>query len=628
MVFVENRGNQLLMRQPLETYSAYLDGHCLSDAEVEALRSWIVADGNHAIQFVEFAVLHAAITERLRLDRLLDDLASHRSGAGLSPSILASAIREIELNSPRVLEATPPPALEVEAEPSYPWLAGAAAYLAVAATLLIAAWGLWRGGADVPLPQAAPPVAVVVPALDPPEPIIPQVAARLGTSFDAKWQSGSQPLREAPLNAGTQISLLRGVAQFEMTGGAQLVVEGPSQFELTGPDGVKLSRGKASVRIADGGAAFVIDTPTMQIVDLGTEFGVETTASGAANVMVFDGVVALAEANQQDIADAVADATANGPRLEAGFEVSIAQHESVLARASAPALLANPRHFLRPDEMEVRQRALGGSEYDKRLAEHYERQRIEGLLAYQPFDPDSYGREFTIGMGAQGVTSEAGVTFVGQTASGAIDVQNGPAFIWLDTSSTSPLARSGLVKPNYRVGESGHELWLTWTTKRVGAKSDSTGSAGVSLMFGDRSDFDEPIFVGRGFGTTEELCLQSAWSGGIPPAGKRVDASLDANLGADGIQTCVVDDGAHRWLARIEFRDGADRVSIWADEDAASVDVNAPQAVIDVVDVEFDRLRLAANRDEESWRFSDFAAATDLKAIIDLKKVGDYHIDE
>ena len=79
-------------RHPLETYSAYLDGRCLSDAEVGALREWIVADPKNAVEFVEFAVLHAAVTERLRLDRLLDDIASHRSG-GIAPSLLASAIR-------------------------------------------------------------------------------------------------------------------------------------------------------------------------------------------------------------------------------------------------------------------------------------------------------------------------------------------------------------------------------------------------------------------------------------------------------------------------------------------------------------------------------------------------------
>jgi hypothetical protein len=299
----------------------------------------------------------------------------------------------------------------------------------------------------------------------------------------------------------------------------------------------------------------------------------------------------------------------------------------VLAGAARPETLVNPRHFLRSDEIEVRQRALGGSEYDRRLAEHYERQRIDGLLAYQPFDPASGGREFAIGMGSQGVKVVADVKFVGDVGRGAIDVQNGPAFIWLDTSPAGPLARAGFLKSNGLVGETGREIWLTWTTKRLQAKPEANGSAGVSLMFGNRNDLDEPIFIGRGFGPTDELCLQSAWGGGPPPLGQRVDVSLDVDAALPGLQMSEVDDVAHRWLARIEFRDGTDRVSVWVDVDATSVDVDAPQATIDVVDVEFDRLRLAVNREVEMWRFSDFAAAAELSTLADLKKVGAFHID-
>ncbi len=613
-------GVSLLNRQPLESYSAYLDGHCLSDAEVAALRFWIAADENHAIQFVEFAVLHAVVTERLRLDRLLDDLASHRTGAGISPTLLANAIREIESNSPRVLELSPAPAVVSQAETPFPRVM-AATFAAVAATFLIAAWGLWQNAPEIPLPQAAVPVPAVAP-----EPLQwpPQIAARLSTSFDAVWQPAGAMSRGRKILAGEEISLISGVAQLDMLGGATVVIEGPTDLELTGPDALRLSQGKTAVRIAEGGESFIVDTPTMQVIDLGTEFGVETAASGAVQVMVFDGVIAIGEA-QEDNASALLPET---PRLNAGFQVNLQANELVSAGASRPEALTNPRHFLRPDEVEVRQRALEGSEFNRRLAEHYERQRIDGLLAYQPFDPASTGREFAIGMGSQGVAAMADVKFTGNVGNGAIDVQNGPAFLWLDTSPAGPLARAGLLKSNGLVGETGREIWLTWTTKRLQAKPETNGSAGVSLMFGDRSDLDEPIFIGRGFGPTDELCLQSAWGGGPPPQGRRVDVTLDVDAALSGLQMREVDDVAHRWLARIEFRESADRVSVWVDEDAASVDADAPQATIDVVDVEFDRLRLAANREEEIWRFSDFAAAAEPSTLADLKKVGAFHIDE
>src|SRR5690606_438964 len=162
----------------------------------------------------------------------------------------------------------------------------------------------------------------------------PQIVARLTTSFDAQWQ-GAPPEREKDIVAGTSVSLSAGVAQFDMTGGAAVVVEGPSEFVLKGPNELTLAHGKAAIR-ADGGK-FVIDTPTMQVIDLGTEFGVESAKSGAAQVMVFDGVVALA--NRTD------DATANTSQLDAGFQVSIDENQT-LSDVGPPELLANPRYFL------------------------------------------------------------------------------------------------------------------------------------------------------------------------------------------------------------------------------------------------------------------------------------------
>jgi hypothetical protein len=612
------------MREPLESYSAYLDGHCLSDAEVEALRAWIGASEQNAVEFVEFAALHAAVTERLRLDRLLDDLASHRTAGGISTTLLASAIREIELSSPRVLERQEPalPAAS-EDDPSAPTWWAAATYAALAATLLLAVWGFWRQQAELPLPQVAVDLPAAPVAAEPEEQG-PQLVATLATSFDAVW-AGDLLAREQAMFAGDSISLLSGAAQFEMAGGAIVVVEGPSDVKLTGPDALRLLQGKAAVRVADHGVPFVVDTPSMQVVDLGTEFGVEATPAGAAQVMVFDGVVAIGEAGDGDAPEAAAAVAAQAPRLEAGYQVSVDVDESVLARAAQPGMLANERHFLRPDEIEVRHRALAGSLFDRRLAEHFERQRIAGLYAYQPFDPGSLGREFSIGMNAQSPIAVGAVSFAGKMGRGAIDVQNGPAFVCLDTSPTGAFARAKLLKPNGLIGETGRELWLMWTTKRlsVGPKEGVFGSAGVSLMFGDRSDVDEPIFIGRGFGATEELCVQSAWGGAPPPHGERIDVDLAA---ADG-QAVQVDDVAHRWLARLEFLDGVDRVSVWIDQDPESVDLAAPHARIDAADVEFDRIRLAVNRDEEVWRFSDFAVADDPATLAQIKKVGDFHID-
>jgi hypothetical protein len=616
----------LLNKHPLESYSAYLDGYCLSDAEVEGLRSWISANEKNATEFVEFAILHAAVTDRLKLGRLLDDLASHRSPAGITPALLANAIRDIELNSPRVSVQLPPP----EPEPEQPsrWMVFAPA-AAVAAVLMIGAWGLWQNS-DVPLPKPAAPQQPIA-AVPQPEP--PKIAARLSSSFDAKWlDPGAMSLGQDVLQ-GARLTLLSGVVQLDMVGGAAVVIEGPTDLELTGPDALRLTQGKTAVRIAEGGGSFVVDTPTMQVIDLGTEFGVETTASGDEQVMVFDGSVALADPTEAAFSEPGRPnpaAAAAERRLEAGFQVSIAADESVGVQAAQPEVLTNPRHFLRPDEVEVRLRALAGSAADRKLAAHFERQRIKGLLAYQGFDAATQAVELTLGTNGQGLQAVGNLKFV-DDADGknrGIEVQGGPVFMQLDTSAGGPFARGALLADSGRIGRSGKEIWISWKSKRMRAAASDQGSAGLSLMFGDRETQDEPVIMGRSSGDVEEFILQSAWGDAPPPDGKRLSSMIDFDVETPGAQDRAIDDQEHSWIARVEFGDRVDRVSVWVDAELTTLDAARPQAVLDVSSIEFDRIRFAVNRGDEIWRFSDFAMALDPRALHQLTQVADFQSDQ
>ena len=602
-------------KHPLEAYSSYLDGHCLSDAEVKALRSWIAADPSNASEFVEFAILHAAITDRLKLGRLLDDLASHRSTAGITPALLADAIREIETNSPRAYVELPRPIPEPEPDQPLRWSAFATT-AAVAAAVFLGAWVIWRND-NVPLPQG--PVAAA------PEP--PRVVARLGTSFDAKWLGPKKLVSGQDVVEGVQLSLLSGVVQLDMSGGAAVVVEGPSALTLTGPDALNLQQGKAAVRVAEGGKSFVVDTPAMHVIDLGTEFGVEATASGDEQVMVFDGSVALADASESLQS---ARANVDSSRLvEAGFQVDVAADESIANRPIRRQALINARHFVRPDEVDVRIEALAGSIYARLLAAHFARQRIEGLLAYQGFDAASRGTDNLLGCDPQAMMETAPMQFVlpDDGSVGGLDVQNGAAFILLDTAAKGPFDRAELLNDQGRVGRDGTEVWLTWRSRRMQHGNDEQGSAGVSLMFGDRSDFDEPVFFGRCFGVKEELVVQSAWGGAAPPEGERVTADF-AMAPQSNEAGEVIDDQEHSWIVRVEFRDGADRVSTWLDANVANIDTARPHAVLDVANIEFDRIRIAVNRIGDIWRYSEFAMALEPQAFAQLARVMELQVDQ
>ncbi|HEX6961517.1 MAG TPA: FecR domain-containing protein [Lacipirellula sp.] len=614
-------------RSPLESYSAYLDGHCLGDAEILALRTWIAEDEQNAIEFVEFAALHAAVTERLRLGRLLDDLTSHRSGCAIAPSLVAEAIREIETNSPRVITALP--VAEPVAE-TQPWWQLLAPFVAVAAMLLIGFWGLWHASEEVALPRPADPQPIAAVPVNPaPEP--PKVAAALATSFDAKWAGDAKITVGEEFVEGARLNLLSGVVKLEMRGGASMVVEGPSEFTLTSADRVRLRAGKAAVRIADGGEAFIVDAPSMQVIDLGTEFGVEASATGEGQVMVFDGSVALAEPASVGTGGAapIAAAGVHLNRLGAGFQVNVSPDQSLDRQIVKPEVLTNPRHFLRPDEIDVRLRALAGSIADQKLAAHYERQRLKGLLAYQGFDAASGGSSYTLGIGGWGLQAQGRMSFASDPQAGdGIEVQNGPVFMWLDVSSAGPFARAELLADSGRIGRAGKEVWLTWRTERVKASPEEAGSAGVSLMFGERSDADEPVFFGRGFGSSETLTVQTAWGGGPPTEGERINAKIDFDLKEPELQEGDVDDAEHHWLARIEFREGPDAVSVWLDADLASLDKDRPHSYLEAYEIEFDRIRMAVNRSDEVWRFSQFAAALDPESLYQLSKVAEFKADK
>jgi hypothetical protein len=174
---------------------------------------------------------------------------------------------------------------------------------------------------------------------------------------------------------------------------------------------------------------------------------------------------------------------------------------------------------------------------------------------------------------------------------GGIDVQGGPVFLHLDASPTGPFGRAGLIADSGRVGRPGTEVWLTWRTRRLQAVAGETGSAGMSLMFGDRSDTDEPVFFGRGYGDDETVVVQSAWGKSPPPEGERVTAMIDFKLDEADVQKQSVDDADHTWVARVEFRAGADAVSVWVDPDFETLNPSQPQAMLEVSEIEFDRIR-------------------------------------
>ncbi|WP_448249656.1 LamG-like jellyroll fold domain-containing protein [Thalassotalea agariperforans] len=94
------------------------------------------------------------------------------------------------------------------------------------------------------------------------------------------------------------IELAHGFSEVTLKNGVVLVLEAPVNLTLNSPDNVTVHHGKLVARVPQNAIGFRIDTPSAEIIDLGTEFGVDVNANGESQVHVLDGEV-KARANKK-----------------------------------------------------------------------------------------------------------------------------------------------------------------------------------------------------------------------------------------------------------------------------------------------------------------------------------------
>lgn len=115
--------------------------------------------------------------------------------------------------------------------------------------------------------------------------------------------------------------------------GARIVIEAPAEFRFESAQRLHMKRGRLAADVPPAAKGFTVITPSGDAVDLGTRFGVDVPASGAAEVHVFQGEVITkasgARANQS---------------LRGGDAVSFDQGASTARELRSSA-------FIQPDEV-------------------------------------------------------------------------------------------------------------------------------------------------------------------------------------------------------------------------------------------------------------------------------------
>ncbi len=120
------------------------------------------------------------------------------------------------------------------------------------------------------------------------------VVASVSGSSGAELSAGG---RDMTVQAGATLrtggyELRAGLVEFTYASGAVVIIESPAQFELRGTSAIGLHTGKLSARVPEAAVGFTVETPSANVVDLGTEFGVNAGA-GSSEVHVFKGEVLL-----------------------------------------------------------------------------------------------------------------------------------------------------------------------------------------------------------------------------------------------------------------------------------------------------------------------------------------------
>jgi hypothetical protein len=232
----------------------------------------------------------------------------------------------------------------------------------------------------------------------------PLPAAWISLLHEVEWAPGQLPYGwGGAVMAGRTLRFNSGLVRLVFSSGAEVLLEGPAAFTAETAELGRLRLGKLVARAEIAQAqGFTIRTPTAQIVDFGTEFGVTVDEQGRTETFVFAGRV---------IAQAIGvKPTKSEPlRLEAGQAARVDSPRTGFRRVAAvPETFVRhpPPRQLRPD-LHYTMEEPAGPLVDEQGSHKAREIGGQGFLYRQPgVPPGTYG---AITIGPDGTGCSAGL---------------------------------------------------------------------------------------------------------------------------------------------------------------------------------------------------------------------------
>lgn len=195
-----------------------------------------------------------------------------------------------------------------------------------------------------------------------------RAVAMLNRVVNATWDpAGTAPRLGAPLEPGL-LRLESGLAQIVFYQGARVVIEGPAELELVSSSQAVCLRGTLTAEVPPPSRGFRVTSPRLEVIDLGTTFGLRVNEQHA-EVHVFEGRVEFRAGEE----------TVVRPLL--------AGQAAVVHGPAAPRVVAADRTpFANLFELQTKSVAAEAQAYDRWRASLQELQRDPTLWVHLDFE--------------------------------------------------------------------------------------------------------------------------------------------------------------------------------------------------------------------------------------------------
>lgn len=116
----------------------------------------------------------------------------------------------------------------------------------------------------------------------------------------AMVQGISSNLKVGDRLGNESVEIESGIVRLLFDDGVEVTLQGPAHYMLIAPGKTRLLSGLLTATVPPGAEGFRVETPSAEVVDLGTAFGIEQRPDGSSQVSVFDGEVEVVGQKDSD----------------------------------------------------------------------------------------------------------------------------------------------------------------------------------------------------------------------------------------------------------------------------------------------------------------------------------------